>query len=993
MANILNVGISGLKAHQAALTVTGHNITNAGTEGYSRQEINFTENNPQYKGGVWVGNGVSIDSVRRVYDEFMVEQLRRDTSTFNQFDTLASNAEQIDSLLADPGTGVQPGLERMFGALQATVDDPSSLPAREVLISESQGLADRFSAISDRLIEQNDVINGQMEVIAGQITTIAEAIAELNEQIQFATAGAQGNEPNDLLDQRDRLLKDLSELVEVNVVQQDNAGLNVFIGNGQALVIGNDYNEMFASNGEGDPSRFDIYFRKGDVVQNVTREIKGGQLGGTLDFRREVLDPTLNGLGRTALVITQTFNEQHKLGIDYDGLKGENFFESVNDPSKTYSRVFGDADNADPDDRLVSVHITDAGALTTSDYKLTFPGPDDQTFRIRRMSDNEIVTTQTVTGEFPLSVEVEGFEIRLESGSFQQGDEFLIMPTRMGSSQVEMNITRAEQVALASPITTDTAIGNRGTATISAGTVYDSNTSYLANEGELDPPILIRFTSPTSYDVLDNTDPGNPIPLFPPLMNQSYTPGITNTMLPADEGKTAFTSFGGVLPNSATYQAPLPAPIVEATNGFFPERINIAFTNPVTGQVAEQPTLITRENASAKQIAEELSKREGIEASARTTVQISDFSQDPNSFLPMTVSLNGITLTDTLGPNQTKYDANYPDTVPDPITPNFIADRINANRDFQDAGIVARSDGGTVTIIALNGEDIGFEITGDNGDGFSVSSGEDIALRTTGESPFNLLNEVDGYDFSNGGPYTYEFDVPGQGTFEIELTENYADGAELLAGIRTQIENSGVVLPGNIDVEITERGNIQFQNRLDVRATGVNGSSKIAMGGQVKVITDPNYSLEIAPPGNNLFPEFPVGEPVHFGFDVDISGLAEAGDEFTIDFNQDGTSDSRNGAALADLQTKNTVGGNTSYSESYARLVENIGSVTSRAQINRDSSDVLLRNTQNSVSSTSGVNLDEEASRLIQFELAYNASAQVIQVARDIFDTLIGTFR
>lgn len=215
----------------------------------------------------------------------------------------------------------------------------------------------------------------------------------------------------------------------------------------------------------------------------------------------------------------------------------------------------------------------------------------------------------------------------------------------------------------------------------------------------------------------------------------------------------------------------------------------------------------------------------------------------------------------------------------------------------------------------------------------------------------------------------------------------------MLAGIRDKIEQAGVVLPGDLDVTITEKGGIQFQNRLEMRATGPNGSSKITMGGQVKVVTDPNYSMEITPPGNNLFPENPVGEPVYFGFDVEISGLAQSGDEFTIDFNEDGSSDSRNGAALVGLQNQDTVSGNTNYSESYARLVENIGSITSRAQINKDSSETLLRNTENSVSSLSGVNLDEEASKLIQFELAYNASAQVIQVARDIFDTLIGTFR
>lgn len=993
MASILEIGISGLRASQTALTITGHNITNAGTEGYSRQVIGQSAVSPQNKGGVWVGSGVNVDTVNRVYDQFLTEQLWRDTSTFNGFDTLALNAEQIDSLLADSGTGVQPGLERMFSSLQAVVDDPASLPARAVLISESNGLVDRFTSISDRLYAQNDIINGQMDVMAGQITTIAEGIAELNEQIQFATASANGIEPSDLLDARDKLVKDLSELVKVNVVEQDDSVWNVFIGNGQALVIGNDYNEVFADAGGSDPSRSDLYFRKGDVIQNVTDEIVGGQLGGTLEFRNEVLDPVLSGLGRLALVINQTFNEQHKLGIDYDGKMGENFFTDINAPEKTYTRVLGDSQNARPNDRLLSVHIKDAGALTTSEYQVEFPGPDDYTYRIKRLDDDKIVSSGALTGSFPDSVEVDGFEIRFEAGSFQAGDDFRIMPTRNESTKVQVNITRPEQVAVASPIVTDSAIGNQGNAAISQGGVYDINTPYFSREGELTPPLLIRFTSPTTYDVLDNTDPGKPIPLFPPLMNQTYVPGISNSILPADEGKTAFTSFGGYLPVNTTYQAPPPATNVTPKNGFFPERIVISHTDPVSGKVTTQPTLITKANASAKEIAAELSKREGIEALARTTVELSDFSSDANPFQPMTFSLNGIVLTDTLGPNQTKYDANYPEEVPDPVTPDFIADRINSNRDLQDLGIVARSDGSRVVITALNGDDINLEISGDNGDGFNVSNGQDIILRETGEAPFTPLTEYDGYDFSEGGPYTYEFDVPGQGTFNIELNDTYATGAEVVDAIRTQLENSGFTFSGNLDVDIDERGTISFQPRLPMNATGVHGSSKISMGGQIKVIADPGYSLDIEPPGNNLFAENPMGEPVHFGFDVEISGLAKRGDEFTVGFNTDGTSDSRNGVALAALQNEDTVAGNTSYSESYSRLVEEIGSVTSRAQINRDSSEVLLRNSEGAVTSLSGVNLDEEAAALIKYELAYNASAQVIQVARSIFDTLISTFR
>ena len=262
MADLLGIGISGLKAQQTALSVTGHNITNAGTEGYSRQTVNFNENTPQFTGGVWTGNGVNVDSIKRVYDEFLTEQMQRDTSIFNEFDTLSLNASQIDSLLADSGTGIQPGIERMFGSLQSVVDDPSSLPARQVLLSEANGLVDRFSSINDRLNAQSSIINGQMEVVAGEITTIGNAIAELNQQIQFALAASNGSPPNDMLDQRDKLITDLAELVAVETVAQDGSAVNVFIGNGQTLVIGNESNEIFAQAGNTDPSRVGIFFAK-----------------------------------------------------------------------------------------------------------------------------------------------------------------------------------------------------------------------------------------------------------------------------------------------------------------------------------------------------------------------------------------------------------------------------------------------------------------------------------------------------------------------------------------------------------------------------------------------------------------------------------------------------------------------------------------------------------------------------------------------------------
>jgi flagellar hook-associated protein 1 FlgK len=993
--SLLSVGITGLKVHQTALAITGHNIANTDTEGYSRQRVNFQPNKPLFLGGNWVGAGVQTGSIERIHDEFLVGQLRRDVASYNRFDTLATNAGSINSLLADTGTGIQPVLESFFAALEKVNDDPSSTPARQVLISEGQGVVDRFNNIYERFVDQNNIINGQMGVLAGQITTLAESIANINALLVSKAGEGVGSAPPDLLDERDRLLRSLSEKVDVSVSFQDDLTVNVSIGNGQGLVIGNEFNRMIVSDGELDANRKDLFFVKGGLKENITDDIIGGELGGTLEFRDSVLDPSFNQLGRLAIALGELFNQQHRLGLDLDGSYGQNFFSETNTRVKTLARVIPDDKNALPQDRLLSLDITNVNELQNSEYDVRFTGPGDKLFTITRLSDGEEIIRTALSGEQPQSFEFDGLRLNFESGSFQQGDRYLLSPTRFGARDIEKVLDVPEEIAVASPIETQKSVGNLENTRIRSTPVTDLSTDIFSVEGSMNPPLLIRFNSENRYDVLDNTDPGNPIPLFPPLSNLPYTPGIKNLVLPIDEGKTAFTSFGGVMPDRALYQAPPPAAPVTATNGFFPENIIITRDDPSSLQSYSQPLLTTPANASARELATLLSAREGVEAFGRTTLQISNFVSDSTgaSLENTAISLNGIILTDTLGPNQTKYASDYPVDVPNPLTPNFVADRINANYEFQEQGIVARSDGEKVTIIATNGEDLSLEMSGDPGDGFSVSNGQDIALKETGMSPVESLNEFEGYDFSTGGPYSYEFDVPGRGVFSITLTGNHATGADVVNEIEEKIESSGFVFRGEVDVSINERGQIRFQERLPIKGTGPNGSQKFTMGGQVKIITDPNYRMDIAPPGNNLFPEQPVGKPVYFGFNVEIEGQVQAGDEFTVDFNQNATADNRNGLELGNLVTKDAVNGNTTLSESYAQLVEEIGSVTSRAQISLSAAETLFRQSELAVTSLSGVNLDEEAAKLIQYELGYNASAQVIQVAQSIFDTLIAAFR
>lgn len=998
MADLLNIGISGLRVHQTAMSVTGNNITNVNTEGYSRQDLDVISQSSQFIGGLWVGSGAEVQDIKRVYDEFLVDQLRVDTSTYTELESLTLNAGQIDSLMADPGTGLQPGLERFFGSLQAAIDDPSSIPARQVVISESQGLVDRFQTIDKRLTDHNATLNGQMEAIVGNINALGEAIAELNEQILFASSSAQGSQPNDLLDKRDLALRELSELVGTTVVEQDGNSINVSIGSGQSLVVGTTIQKIEVTNGSGDPQRKSIMLTQNGVELDITREISGGQLSGLLDFREQVLDPAINQLGRISIGLQEFINDQHLKGIDIDGQPGEIFFKDYNAADIAQRRTVGNDENAKPDDRQLAVYITDAASLTDSDYRVEFTGPNDVTFKVIRIDDGAEVLKSSISTDYPDTFEIDGFTLSFEAGSYKAGDEFYLMPTRSGAKDIELNLELPQQLALAVPVMTNASIGNTGSGEISSGEIFDINTSAFEIPGELSPPILIKFTSATTYDVLDNSDPAHPIPMFPSLMNQQYIPGITNNLLPTDTTTQAVTSLGGYVPQGATYQDWRLAPITVG-NGLFPARLTISEPDPLTGNTVDRPEFFIPADQSASETARLLSLESGITATARTTVELTDFvagvydTTSPFPDEPVILTLNGIELTDVLPADQLKYDTPYPDVVPEPLTPDFIADRINANFDFRDQGIMARSDGDSVQIIAINGEDLAFEIDGELGDGFKYSNGDDIYLKPTGESLPTPLSEFDGYDFSVGGPFNFEFDIPGQDTFTIQLTGTHATGAEVLDEIRTKIEETTYSFNGDLDVEIDNKGNISFQPRLEVFGNGDWGSYKVTMGGEIKVILDEGLTLSSAPNLSNLFEEEPDHDPVYLGYEVTMTGIPSEGDEFEVLFNNDAVSDNRNGNLLSNIQNVEIIEDDMTLSEGYGRMVEEVGSITARAQINAESAKTLLDFSESSVQSVSGVNLDEEAAKLIQYELGYNAAAQVISVARDLFSTLIGIFR
>lgn len=473
MADLLNIGLSGLSAAKTNLSVVGHNITNVNTPGYSRQDTIQATHPPQFSGSGYIGSGTTLVDIRRTYSEFLTTQLRSATSLNTDVKAYKSQIDQLDSLLAGTTTGITPAMKSFFSAMQTAAEDPANIPARQLVLAESEGLARRFNNIYDNINSQNEFINKQMVVTGEQINRLAKSIGAYNEAI--AKTGSGGHPPNDLLDARDEAIRELSTYIGVNVVVQDNQSMNIFIGSGQPLVVGSTVNSIEVVQGRSDPMRFDVNFVSGNSRQNVTTMLTGGEMGGLIRYREEVLDPTLNAMGRLALSVSDEINRQLGQGLDLKGNVGAELFRDINDSALMGLRVRPYGDNLS--NVAGELRIDNTQLLTASDYRLVFDGTNYQAFRV---SDGAQMAVN-VDNSNPPQVAIklfdqanpprdQGFTLTLD-GTPQSGDEFMLQPTRRGANDIANALDQADQLAFAAPLRSEANLQNKGTGTIGQPTV------------------------------------------------------------------------------------------------------------------------------------------------------------------------------------------------------------------------------------------------------------------------------------------------------------------------------------------------------------------------------------------------------------------------------------------------------------------------------------------------------------------------------------------
>ncbi|UUW72195.1 flagellar hook-associated protein FlgK [Pseudomonas oryzihabitans] len=468
MADLLSIGLSGLRSTQNALTTTGHNIANVNTPGYSRQETIQQTNIAQYNGSGYVGSGSQTVDVRRLASDFLTSQVRSANSQNSELQTFKSQISQLDGLLSDSTTGITPAMQKFFATLQTAAQDPSSIPAREAVLAQAQGMAKSFNTLYDQVDKQNGQINDQLSALTNQVNALAKSVGSLNDAI--ARSKAAGGAPNDLIDSREQAIKQLSGMVGLQVVEQDDGALNLFVGTGQPLVVGNTVSSMTAKPGTDDPSRFQIVLTSGSTEQNVTSQLSGGEMGGLLSYRDTALDHAYNSLGQLSLTLADTVNRQLGQGLDLSGNAGSALFGDINDTQSIGLRVMGRATNTGSANATLS--ITDTSKLSPSDYRLDYNGTG---FTARRASDNATLTVNK-SGTDPVTLTLtdaggndQGFKVQFSAAELakaQAGDVFSLQPTRRGASQLKVDLAQADQLGFAGTAKAGATTNNRGTGAI-----------------------------------------------------------------------------------------------------------------------------------------------------------------------------------------------------------------------------------------------------------------------------------------------------------------------------------------------------------------------------------------------------------------------------------------------------------------------------------------------------------------------------------------------
>jgi len=424
--SLLSVGSSGLAAAYAALNAASNNVANVNTPGYSRQAAVQTTMPGQFTGAGYVGRGVAVETIRRAFNDQVNGQVQFTQSQSSEAATQSQLMRPVDKLFASDDLGIGSAMDRFFSSLTEASSRPADMASRAAVISSAQQLVSRFNQTVGQLDELGRNSDLAVRATAAHINTLAQKIGSLNDAISISRAS--GQTANDLLDQRDYMIRQLNEQVGVTTLEQSDGSLNVFLSGGPALVVGSTASSLTIGYDPSVPQKqvVGVTTRNGSSsssVQIAASNLNGGALTGQLKFREVNLVDAKNELGRLATALATTFNSVHQLGTNMNGSIGQPLFSLA--PPQTF------ASSLNVGSGNISAAVTTGSSLQASDYRVDFDGSQ---YAVVRLQDGVRTTSAT------LPMTLDGLTISM-TGTPSAGDSFQVQAVRNGGAAIGMALT------------------------------------------------------------------------------------------------------------------------------------------------------------------------------------------------------------------------------------------------------------------------------------------------------------------------------------------------------------------------------------------------------------------------------------------------------------------------------------------------------------------------------------------------------------------------
>lgn len=516
--SLLNVGARALQTNQIALQTTGNNIANVSTPGYSRQSAHLVTVPGQYSPQGYIGKGVAVETILRNHSELLTRQAALAGSAQAGDKVRSERLNQMQEIYTGGKDGLGTAISDMMGSLSDVLNSPTDMTARTVTLTRMAETAGRFRTAAERLSDIEYTVNEQLKNNVVKINNIAQSIAAVNGEI--AAAQGNGQSPNDLLDQRDQLIRELNQYIQTSQIPADDGTVGVFVAGSQPLVMATTASELSLQVAKEFPGsgQMALYIqRQGTQVELNEQMLGGGEMQGLLRFANQDMAEGRNLLGRLAQGMAMTMNEQHKLGLTLDGEFGKDLF-AVPTSVPGYSSSATAAGD---------VSFTDPTKFAASDYEVRFAAGGD--VQILRLSDNK-TTTFSSPITYPANLEVDGLSFNLTTAG-SVGDRMLFKPFASTAQTIEAKIYAPKDLAAANPINAAMGTSNSGSLQLEGLKATGIPALTLPAIGT---PVTLSFNATGGFSVANggtpmdiSTDPPTPITptsLGPPPV-YAYTSG------------------------------------------------------------------------------------------------------------------------------------------------------------------------------------------------------------------------------------------------------------------------------------------------------------------------------------------------------------------------------------------------------------------------------------------------------------------------------------